>query len=88
MYQSKTEITTDDSSYKSQNLLGNFGFILGEGTYLFQITGSDIADSNSSRTYKEVITISPYPTDSFSISDIQLATRIVSNSQNTNSIIL
>lgn len=85
-YQSKTQITKDDESYKSQNLLGNFGFILKQGTYAFQITGTDIADSNKFLTYNEVITVKDYPADKFSISDIQLASRIVSDSKNSNSI--
>ena len=86
LYQSKTELLTGDDSYKSQNLLGNFGFVVAEGTYQFEITGIDIADSNRSLTYNEIIDINAFPQDNFSISDIQLATRIVSDSKNKNSI--
>ena len=86
-YLSKTEIDTkNDSSYKNKNLLGNIGFVINDGNYILNITATDFADSLNSISYKEIIPIKKYSSEKYSISDIQLATRIVSDSKNTNSI--
>lgn len=86
-YLSRTALTSEnDSTYKGKNLLGNLGFILNNGTYLFIISATDIADSNSSIMYKEIVTIKEFSQERYSLSDIQLATRIISDSKNTESI--
>ncbi len=86
-YLSRTKVSLqNDSTFRSQNLIGNLGFILNSGTYLFKISGSDIADSNSIQNYNEIIKVTDFPRDKYSISDIQLSTRIVSDSKNTESI--
>ncbi|MBU0474033.1 MAG: GWxTD domain-containing protein [Bacteroidetes bacterium] len=85
-YISKTEIQNNDSTYKMKSSIGNLGFILNSGTYLFLISGTDIADTNRTLAHKEVITIKEYQEDKYAISDIQLATRIISDSKNVKSI--
>ena len=86
-YLSRSKILSqNDTTYKRQNLIGNLGFILNSGTYLFKITGTDIEDSNNTLSYTEIIKVSEFPSERYSISDIQLSTRIVSDSKNTKSI--
>jgi GWxTD domain-containing protein len=86
-YLSKTSINIEDEeSYQNKNLLGNIGFVMNDGNYILNITATDFADSLNSISYKEIIPIKKYSSEKYSISDIQLATRIVSDSKNTNSI--
>ena len=86
-YKSETEIdTTQSESYKDKNLIGNIGYTLPPGKYQLIITATDIADSTKFITYKENIVINSFSVNSYSISDIQLATRIITDSKNTNSI--
>lgn len=86
-YLSQTKITSqNDSIFRSKNLVGNVSFVLGVGTYSLSISGTDIADSNNSKHYNEIIKIKKFPQDKYSLSDIQLATRIVSDSKNKESI--
>ena len=86
-YKSETEIdTTQSESYKDKNLIGNIGYTLPPGKYQLIITATDIADSTKFITYKENIVINSFSLNSYSISDIQLATRIITDSKNTNSI--
>jgi len=85
-YVSKTGIKDSDSTYKSQNILGNLGFILNSGKYLFNISATDIVDSNKTLTFNETIEIPEILNDRYSLSDIELATRIISDSKNVKSI--
>lgn len=86
-YLSKTEILNlEDLSYKGKNLLGNLGFILEEGIYKLDISATDIADSINQIKYEEIITVRKFPKSDYSISDIQLATRIISGSRKKESI--
>jgi len=85
-YVSKTGIKDSDSTYKSQNILGNLGFILNSGKYLFNISATDIVDSNKTLTFNEIIEIPEILNDRYSLSDIELATRIISDSKNVKSI--
>jgi len=85
-YVSKTGIKDSDSTYKSQNILGNLGFILNSGKYLFNISATDIVDSNKTLTFNEIIEIPEILNDRYSLSDIELATRIISDRKNVKSI--
>jgi GWxTD domain-containing protein len=86
-YLSRSALTSkNDSTYKGKNLLGSLGFILNSGFYSFIITATDIGDPNKSLTYKEVVTIDEFQIDRYVLSDIQLATRIISDSKKTKSI--
>ncbi|RLD66531.1 MAG: hypothetical protein DRI84_04570 [Bacteroidetes bacterium] len=86
-YLSRTEIlSVEDQSYKGKNLLGNLGFILAKGVYKLEISATDIADTINIIKYKEIIPIREFPKNKYSISDIQLASRIISSSRNKESI--
>lgn len=86
-YKSETEIdTANRESYMDKNLIGNLGYAVPAGKYELIISSIDIADSTKFITYKEIIIINGFPTNKYSISDIQLATRIIPDSKNSNSI--
>ena len=86
-YKSESEIDTSQSElYKDKNLIGNLGFAVPPGKYELIISSTDIADSTKFVKYKESIVIHNISNDKYSISDIQLATRIISDSKNPNSI--
>lgn len=86
-YKSVNEIDTSQSAlYKDKNLIGNLGYIIPPGKYLLTISSLDIADTTKIITYKEHISINRFPTNIYSISDIQLASRIITDSKNTKSI--
>jgi len=85
-YLSKTQINDKDSTYKTQSLLGNLGFIISSGNYLLNIKATDIVDTNKTLTYSETFEVTKFSKDRYSLSDIQLATRIISDSKNEKSI--
>lgn len=86
-YKSETEIDTSNLDYyKNKNLMGNLGYAVPSGKYELAITVLDIADTTRSVEFKEVIQVTGYPLRDYSISDIQLATRIITDSKNTSSI--
>jgi len=86
-YKSETEIdTTQSELYKGKNLIGNIGYTLPPGKYQLIITATDIADTTKFITYKENIVINSFSVNSYSVSDIQLATRIITDSKSTKSI--
>ncbi len=86
-YKSVSEIDTSQMAlYKTKNLIGNLGYIIPPGKYLLKISTMDIADTTKITTYKEYISINKFPVNRYSISDIQLASRIITDSKNKNSI--
>ena len=76
----------DTSSIDSQILVGTLGFIIPKGTFTCEITGSDIHSPEKFRVIKEVIKVIPYLHKTLSISDIQLASKMIQGSENTSSI--
>ncbi|MBU1423099.1 MAG: hypothetical protein KKG06_07965, partial [Bacteroidetes bacterium] len=66
-----------DSPDNSQNsLVGVLGFRLKFGNYMCTIIGKDNNDSSKADTINYTFDISEYPSNNFSISDIQLASSI------------
>ncbi len=85
-YKSRTEIDSSDSTFSEKNLLGKLGYTLSKGLYNLEISATDIADTTNFVLYNEKIEITNVDPTNYAISDIQLATRIVSNSENKESI--
>lgn len=75
-----------NSSEKSKALLGALGFILKSGEYNVSINVSDEINESIKKAYTEYVTVSPFSSNSFSISDIELASRIINDNTNTKSI--
>ena len=76
----------DTSSLDNQVLVGTLGFVIPAGTFNCEITGSDIHDPEMFREIKEKITVSPNLSGTLSISDVQLASKMIQGSKNTNSV--
>ncbi len=74
-----------DSS-KNETLVGVVGFILDGGTYKCTIVGRDKLDENRKRAITEYITVNPFLRVNLSMSDIQLASNIIPESENKSSI--
>ncbi|MDP4114606.1 MAG: GWxTD domain-containing protein [Bacteroidota bacterium] len=75
-----------DSSGASRSLVGIINFVLPKGIYKCSITGKDINLPNNEKTIVELIKINPYISKAFSISNLQLASNIIQESANKNSI--
>ncbi len=67
-------------------LLGVVGFNLKAGSYNIDISVEDITNKKSRKDYSESINVNPLLRKSFAISDVELATRIVNENANKNSI--
>jgi len=67
-------------------LIGVVGFMVPHSTYKCFIGGRDANDEKNERTYTERLTSTRFITENISISDIQLASRIIQDSPNKESI--
>jgi GWxTD domain-containing protein len=76
----------DTSQLNDQVLVGTLGFVVPVGVYDCEFTGSDINNPEMFREIKEQLKVTPYLDKDLSISDIQLASKMVQGSENINSI--
>jgi GWxTD domain-containing protein len=67
-------------------LIGVIGFVLPHAGYKCKIGGRDLRNESNRRDYTEFITCNPFISGHISISDIQLASRIIQDSPNKESI--
>ncbi|MBK9098340.1 MAG: GWxTD domain-containing protein [bacterium] len=70
----------------SKSLIGLFGFIIDKGSYLINVSGSDAVNASNKRTISEFLVVKPFLNDSTALSDVQLASNIIPNTDNTESI--
>jgi GWxTD domain-containing protein len=75
-----------NSTEKSKALLGALGFILKKGDYTVNISVKDETNENIKKAFTENVNVSPFYSNSFVISDIELASRIINDNTNTQSI--
>ena len=75
-----------DSANANRSLIGMISFILNEGSYNCSIIGSDAVNPNLNNSITELIRVKPFLTDKISLSDVQLASKILKDSQNKESI--
>ncbi len=78
------EIT--DSANLDRSLIGMVGFVIDKGSYIVNITGSDANNPLNKKVINEKITVDPFLNSNTALSDVQLASNIVPNSENTQSI--
>jgi len=78
------EIT--DSIHLDKSLIGLIGFVIDKGSYIVNVTGSDPNNPVNKKTISEKITIDPFLNTQMALSDVQLASNIIVNSENTSSI--
>ncbi|HMS65782.1 MAG TPA: GWxTD domain-containing protein [Ignavibacteria bacterium] len=83
----KTPSATNDTSsgYLNQKLVGQVNFILEDGNYLLEITGSDFYDSVKKDIMTENFIVENYSDSKLKISDIELSDKI-QKSDNENSL--
>lgn len=76
----------DTASLNEQILVGTLGFVIPKGNFTCEITGTDLHNPEKFRMIKEVIKVVPYLHNTLSLSDIQLASKMIQGSENTSSI--
>jgi GWxTD domain-containing protein len=82
----KYEVVDSNESREGQSLVGVVGFVLPKGTLLCDVKGSDSYNPENFRIINECVTINPFVTNNITISDVQLASKMVQGSENTKSI--
>jgi GWxTD domain-containing protein len=70
----------------SQSLVGVISFIIPKGVYKCSLEGSDINFPSNRKSIDEFLRINPFRKEDLSISDIQIASKMIQGSDNTNSI--
>jgi GWxTD domain-containing protein len=76
----------DSAEVGGQYLIGVVGFIVPQSTYKCVLGGRDSREDKNQRNYTEYITSNHFISENISVSDIQLASRIIQDSPNTTSI--
>jgi GWxTD domain-containing protein len=82
----KVKHDVDTTQLGNQLLVGTLGFVIPEGNYNCEFTGSDLHKPEMFREIKEQIKVIPFLNHDLSMSDIQLASKMIQGSENTNSI--
>ena len=77
---------SDSGEAGSKYLIGVVGFIIPHAAYKCTIGGRDVKEEKNQRVYTEYLNAGRFITDHISISDIQLASRIIQDSPNKESI--
>ena len=80
---SNQESETNESS---QSFVGVLSFVFPKGVYKCTFTGSNYNDTLNSKSYTETIVVNPLISDNISLSGLELASRILPESHNKNSI--
>lgn len=75
-----------NNSTTKNNLIGVLGFILKSGAYKCIVKGADALKQGMEKTIKEILRVKPVLVNRMSMSDIQLASAIIQDSQNKESI--
>ena len=75
-----------DSVDLDRSLIGVLSFVLIEGSYNCTITGADGVNPEVNKRINEIIKVKPFLNEHIGLSDLQLASRIIQDSQNEESI--
>lgn len=78
------ELTSQSNN--SQSLVGVISFIIPKGVYKCSLEGGDINSPSNRKVIDEFLRINPFRKEVLSISDIQIASKMIQGSDNTNSI--
>ncbi len=68
------------------SLIGMLGFVLIKGTYICELTGGDAVKEGTGNTITEFVNVNPFLGSGMGLSDIQLASKIIQESPNKESI--
>lgn len=75
-----------DSANLNRSLIGLVGFVIDKGSYIVNVTGSDVNNPLNKKTITEIIIVDPFLNSLPALSDVQLASNIIPNSENSSSI--
>ncbi len=76
----------DTSTIQDQALVGTLGFVLPKGNLLCEVSGTDLHNKDNNRMIVEHMDVIPFVQSNMSVSDIQLASKMIQGSENKNSI--
>lgn len=76
----------DTSHTVDKNLVGLLNFVVPKGVYKCIVSVTDQFNEKNKKTISDLILVKPFDLDKIAVSDIQLASRILQNSPNQNSI--
>ncbi len=76
----------ESDSTGGKSLIGLLGFVVPKGNYKCSVQLKDKFDESNQKTVLDDINVKPLFEDSLAVSDIQLASRIIQNSENKSSI--
>lgn len=82
----KNEVRDSLELSNNINLIGVVGFSFVPGSYILTVAASDVNNPENKVSLKEKLNLRPLPNKVFSISDIQLASRIIQDSENKESV--
>ncbi|MBU1101789.1 MAG: GWxTD domain-containing protein [Bacteroidetes bacterium] len=71
---------------KTEDQVGNLGILVPVGKYLLRVTGKDKNNIENEKFAESILEIKPLLSDAYKLSDIQLASKIINDNANTNSI--
>ena len=75
-----------DTLNLDRSLIGLVGFVIDKGSYIVNVTGSDVNNPLNKKTITEIIIVDPFLNSQPALSDVQLASNILPNSENSSSI--
>ena len=78
------ELSPDTNA--NQNLVGVLGFAIPKGSYKCMISVKDLENNKNIKYITDYLKVKPFQSDSLGISDVQLASKIIQDSPNKNSI--
>ena len=82
----KLSDTVDSANSESKDQVGVLGFVVPKGVYNLEVTGKDNYLAGNEKKVKVVMAVDPYVAVGPKISDIQLASRIITDGADANSI--
>jgi len=82
----QNNLTDTSETSLNKNLIGTLAYIIRKGNFKVIAGGFDAIDSLNRKFYEETISIVPFATDRCLVSDIQLASNIIRENANSNSI--
>lgn len=78
--------SVSDSADNSKNFVGLLNFVVPKGNYRCTISVTDVNNDKNEKIINDLVSVNPFATDSLSLSDIQLASKIAENSPDKNSL--
>ena len=76
----------NDTVNLDRSLIGLVGFVIDKGSYIVNVTGSDANDPLNKKMINEKISVDPFLNSNLALSDVQLSSNIMPNSENISSI--